>query len=155
MDALDGMIAVGGFAFLLIAAGIYFLFSTGALERSGSTGGFMEALEPGLEDAGYAVLEVRDYRDARAIVMEDDQAKFIFACRKDPTQTLADGNETKMYDGEIVKRTAFFEGRGSLILSSFFEEGYLCFVGSRSGRARKGVSELREIIEDYGTVMED
>ena len=156
MDLLDGLMAIGGLAFILLSGGIYLLFSSGVVELPSATGdGFMEALTPGLEEAGYTISDIRDARGARVIVMEDDQAGFVLACRKDPTKTMLNGNESRVYEGEVIEGSTFGVEKGNLLLSTFYKDGYLCFIGSRSGRARSGVSEIKNVISEFGTVIED
>lgn len=155
MDMLDALMAIGGVAFLIIAGGGYLLFSTGVVELPSPTGdGFMEALQPGLEDMGFTIDQIGSVRGVRAIAMHDDQAEFIFVCRKDPTQTLVEGNATILYDGQLIEGSVFGGQLTSMIKSSFYEAGYLCVLGSKSGRARSGVSGIRDVIEQYGTVMD-
>lgn len=154
MDMLDALMAIGGVAFLIIAGGGYLLFSTGLVELPSPTGnGFMEALEPGLEENGFEIVQTEYSSESRIIRMKDEQAEFIFACRKDPTKSLVDGNESRVYEGEVVEDSVIDSQRDTMIVSSFYEDGYLCFISSRSGRA-SDVGEFREVIEQYGTVMD-
>ena len=154
MKALDMLMAVGGIAFLIAAGGIYLLFSTGILNLPGGAPDFMEALQPGLENVGYSVLDVRSQGDARLIFMEDDQAEFVLGCRKDPTKSFFERNASIVYEGETIEGSPLLGIPRNLVISTFYEKGYLCTVASRSSRARTGVSEIRDIINEYGTVID-
>ena len=155
MDMLDAMMAIGGMAFVLIAGGIYLLFSSGLVELPSASGdGYMEVLQPGLEELGFQIVEVGDIEGTGVILMKDDQANFMLACEKDPTKTLVQGNESKVYEGDVVEGSVFGDRLFSVITSSFYEDGYLCLIGSKSGRARNGVSGIRNVIDEYGTVVD-